>query len=186
MRPFTAGTRTFRRRCLLDQLKYLTSHKVLTKLVGVGRHVSSERRRSLRGRLFLTLLAIAALLGVAGFAGYRIWDSSTLSGSPAAAPSPKPSTRPSTAVSPATDVTPTSAVTLALTVTGPTCQVFVRVPGGDILVNRSLARGESVRLDEQRLSIVLGDASAARVYVNGTLRPPGKPGERVTFVAQKS
>ena len=30
------------------------------------------------------------------------------------------------------------------------------------------------------------DASAARVYVNGTLRPPGKPGERVTFVAQKS
>lgn len=80
---------------------------------------------------------------------------------------------------------PVTAVTLSLIVTGPKCQVFVRVPDGDILINRDLLRGQSIRLDEQRLSVVIGDASAARVYVNGRLRPPGKPGERVTFVAQK-
>ena len=69
--------------------------------------------------------------------------------------------------------------------TGSRCQVFVRVPDGDILVNRSLVRGQSVRLDEPRLSIVLGDTGAVRVYVNGKLRPPGKAGQRVTFTALK-
>jgi hypothetical protein len=74
---------------------------------------------------------------------------------------------------------------MTLTVTGASCQVFVRVPGGDILVNRSLTRGQSIRFDEQRLSVVLSDASAARVYVNGRLRPLGKPGERVAFTVLK-
>lgn len=74
---------------------------------------------------------------------------------------------------------------MTLTVTGASCQVFVRVPGGDILVDRSLVRGQSIRFDEPRLSVVLSDASAARVYVNGRLRPSGKPGERLEFVAQK-
>src|SRR3954471_23945340 len=73
-----------------------------------------------------------------------------------------------------------------VTVTGAECQVFVRVPGGDILVNRSLARGESVRFEEPQLSVVLGDGSAAQVFVNGKLRPPGKAGQRVAFVAARS
>jgi hypothetical protein len=161
--------------------EYLTSHKTLAKLTGVGRHVSSGRRRSLRGRLFLALLAIIVLICVAAFAAYRIWDRSRES---PAAPH-RPRTRVTTSATPSPTTTPVDAVTLALTVTGPSCQVFVRVPGGDILVNRSLVRGQSVRLDEQRLSIVLGDASAVRVYVNGKLRPPGKPGRRVTFTALK-
>lgn len=141
----------------------------------MGRHVSYERRRSLRGRFSLALLAIAALIGLAAFAGSRIWDRAG-GGSPA---------RRHHAAAPATSGTPAAPVTLTLTVTGPRCQVFVQVPGGDILVDRSLQRGQSVRLDEQRLSVVLGDAAAARVYVNGHLRPPGKPGERAAFVAQK-
>jgi hypothetical protein len=120
----------------------------------------------------LAILAIAVLIGASAFAGVRIWDRSGGRSPRRHAPDAAAST-------------PATAVTLALTVTGPTCQVFVRVPGGDILVNRNLLRGQSVRLDEQRLSVVLGDASAARVYVNGRLRPVGKPGERVEFVAQK-
>jgi len=137
--------------------------------------------------LFLALLAIIVLMCVAVFAAYRIWGRSREHPAPRQPPrgpvttSAAPSPRPTTAPSP----TPAGAVTLALTVTGPSCQVFVRVPGGDILVNRSLVRGQSVRLDEQRLSIVLGDASAVRVYVNGKLRPPGKAGRRVTFTALK-
>jgi hypothetical protein len=133
----------------------------------VGRHVSSGRRRALRGRFLLALLAIAALVCLAAFAGYRIWDETRgrpLSRHGRPSPSPTPVT-----------------VTLALTVTAPKCEVFVRVPGGDILVNRSFVRGQSLRFDEQRLSVVLSDASAARVYVNGRLRPPGKPGQRVAF-----
>ena len=162
--------------------EYLTSHKTLTKLTGVGRHVSSRRRRALRGKIFLAFLAIIVLICVAAFAAYRIWDRSRER--PAAPHRPRTRVTTSATPSPSPTATP-SAVTLALTVTGPRCQVFVQVPGGDILVNRSLVRGQSVRLDEQRLSIVLGDASAVRVYVNGKLRPPGKAGRRVTFTALK-
>jgi hypothetical protein len=121
--------------------------------------------------LLLALLAIAALVCVAAFAAYQIWGQ--INDRP-----PVRHGRPSPSAAPV-------AVTLTVTVTGPKCQVFVRVPGGDILVNRSLARGQSLRFDEQQLSVVLGDASAAQVYVNGRLRPPGKAGERVAFTALK-
>lgn len=137
----------------------------------MGRHVSSERKRALRGRVFLALLAIAVLVCLAAFAGYRIWDG-------ARGRSPSRHGRPSPSATPVV-------VTLSVTVTGPKCQVFVRVPGGDILVNRSFVRGQSLRFDEPRLGVVLSDASAARVYVNGRLRPPGKPGQRVAFIALK-
>jgi hypothetical protein len=145
----------------------------------VGRHVSFERRRAPRSRFFLALLAIAALVCLATFAGYRIWDETR--GRPSsrhAQPSSRHG-RPSVSAAPAT-------VTLSVTVTGAKCQVFVRVPGGDILVNRSFTRGQSLRFDEQRLSVVLSDGGAARVYVNGHLRPPGEPGRRVAFTATKS
>jgi hypothetical protein len=153
-------------------LKYLTSHTTLTKLPGVGRHVSSERRRSLRGRFFLALLAIAVLVCAAAFAAYQIWDQA----------GPRRPVRHSRATA---STTPVAAVTLTVTVTGAKCQVFVRVPGGDILVNRNMLRGESVRFEEPQLSVVLGDASAAQVFVNGRLRPPGKSGQRAAFVATK-
>jgi hypothetical protein len=159
----------------LDKWKYLTTHAALTKLAGVGRHVSSERRRSLRSRIFLALLAIAVLICVAAFAAYQIWDQSRS----------RPAHPPIRHDRSTASAVPVSALTLTVTVTGPKCQVFVRVPGGDILVNRSLVRGQSVRFDERQLSVVLGDASAAQVYVNGRLRPAGKPGQRVAFTALK-
>jgi hypothetical protein len=113
------------------------------------------------------------LICAAAFAAYQIWDQAGV-GRPV---------RHSRATATATPVAP---VTLTVTVTGAECQVFVRVPGGDILVNRSLARGESVRFEEPQLSVVLGDGSAAQVFVNGKLRPPGKAGQRVAFVAARS
>jgi hypothetical protein len=119
----------------------------------------------------LALLAIVVLGCAAAFAAYQIWDHTRVRppihhGRPSATPAPVP-------------------MTLTLTVTGPKCQVFVRVPGGDILVNRSLTRGESLRFDEPRLSVVVDDGSAARIAVNGELRPPGKPGQRLTFTVAK-
>ena len=113
------------------------------------------------------------LICAAAFAAYQIWDQ-------AGVRQPVRHSRASASA------TPVAAVTLTVTVTGAKCQVFVRIPGGDILVNRSLARGESVRFEEPQLSVVLGDASAAQVYVNGRLRPPGKAGQRAAFVAARS
>lgn len=112
------------------------------------------------------------LLCAAAYAGDRIWQE----------------TRDREAVPhrrPTASATPAVPVTLTVTVTGAKCQVFVRVPGGDILVNRVLVRGQSVRFEEQRLSVVLGDGSAVQVYVNGKLRPPGRTGQRVAFIAAK-
>jgi hypothetical protein len=152
----------------------------------VGRHVSSGRRRALRGKLFIALLAILALFGVAAFAGYTIWDRTHDQ-------VPKRHSRPPEAVP--TSVMPTiptpspiptpGPATLAVTVTGTSCQVFVRVPGGDILVNRSLAHGESVRFEDRTLSVVLSDGGAAQVYVNGRLRPAGPSGQRAEFTATR-
>ena len=116
---------------------------------------------------------MAVLICAAAFAAYQIWDQAGVR---------QPVRHPRATATPV----PVAAVTLTVTVTGAKCQVFVRVPGGDILVNRSLPRGESVRFEEPQLSVVLGDASAAQVYVNGKLRPPGRAGQRVAFIAART
>lgn len=61
------------------------------------------------------------------------------------------------------------------------CPVFVRVPGGDVLVDRDLTAGEQAAYFEPELDVVLGDGSAVQVYENGELRPAGKPGQRESF-----
>ncbi|GAA4634688.1 hypothetical protein GCM10023196_077180 [Actinoallomurus vinaceus] len=134
----------------------------------MGRHVSPERRRSLRASTAVAVAGILLLTGAVGFAGYSIWAQ----------------VRTPTPVRPTTATAPTA--TLTLTVTGAGCQVFVGVPGGDILVNRTLARGQSVRFDDPRLNVVLSDAGAVQVSVNGVRRPPGEPGRRVEFTAIRS
>lgn len=62
-----------------------------------------------------------------------------------------------------------------------TCPVFVRVPGGDVLVDRDLAAGEQASYFEPELDVVLGDGSTVQVFENGELRPAGKPGQRESF-----
>jgi hypothetical protein len=156
----------------------------LTKLAGVGRHVSSGRRRSLRGRLFIALVAILALFGAAAFAAYAIWDHSH-DQAPVRHSRPPEAVPTSVAPSLPTPIPTPTPATLAVTVTGANCQVFVRVPGGDILVNRSLAHGESVRFDDKALSVVLSDGGAVQVYVNGHLRPAGPAGQRAEFTATR-
>jgi Domain of unknown function (DUF4115) len=135
----------------------------------VGRHVSSERRRSLRSAVAIAVTGIIALLSAAGFAGYEVWLRTRV-------PSPAP----------ARQVGSVATVTLTVTVTGARCQVFVGVPGGDILVNRTLVHGQTVRFDDPVLNVVLSDAGAVQVAVNGRPRPAGTPGTRAEFAAVKS
>lgn len=75
------------------------------------------------------------------------------SGSPTARPAPPP--------------------VLVIEVTGAQCLVFVRRPGGEVLVNQTLTAGQSVHFDGPPFDVVLGDASAAKVYVRGRARPAG-------------
>ncbi|WP_345360304.1 RodZ domain-containing protein [Actinoallomurus liliacearum] len=131
----------------------------------MGRHVSPQHRRSLRRVTIVALIGIVVLAGVLAFAGYSIW---------ARVREPAPTRRPIAAA---------PAATLTLTVTGPRCQVFVGVPGGDILVNRTLVRGQTLRFGDARLNVVLSDAGAVQVYVNGVRRPAGEPGRRAAFTA---
>jgi hypothetical protein len=118
-------------------------------------------------------------MAAAAFAAYAIWTRTRDHPPARHTHAPARHTRPPESPSAST------AATLAVTVTGPACQVFVRVPGGDILVNRNLVHGESVRFDDPRLSVVLSDAGAVRVYVNGKPRQVGNPGQRVEFTAVK-
>lgn len=118
-------------------------------------------------------------MAAAGFAGYGIWTRAHRPAHGARSVGATAATTPSPTPTPA----PAQAATVAFTVTGPKCQIFVSVPGGDILVNRVFTRGESARFDDPRLNVVLSDASAVRVYVNGHPRPPGPPGARAEFDA---
>ncbi len=65
------------------------------------------------------------------------------------------------------------------------CPVFLRVPGGDVLVDRDLTRGEKATYFEPRVDVVLGDAATVRVLVNGEERKRGEEGERQTFTATR-
>lgn len=66
------------------------------------------------------------------------------------------------------------------------CPVFLRVPGGDVLVDRDLERGEKATYYEPRIDVVLNDAGAVRVLVNGEERERGEEGERQTFTAERA
>ena len=61
---------------------------------------------------------------------------------------------------------------LYIRVVGESSNVFVRVPGGDVLMDQELSQGNSVHYREntEGLEVTLGDPGAVEVYVNGTER----------------
>ncbi|MBO3745884.1 hypothetical protein J5X84_07365 [Streptosporangiaceae bacterium NEAU-GS5] len=66
------------------------------------------------------------------------------------------------------------------------CPTFVRVPGGDILADRDMARGEQATFFDPELDVVLDDAAAVQVFVNGQERPRKEAGQRDAFKAVRS
>ncbi|RBQ21404.1 hypothetical protein DP939_01430 [Spongiactinospora rosea] len=96
-------------------------------------------------------------------------------------PQPRPVPAPSTVTT-----SPAATPTVYIECRADRCgTVFVRVPGGDVLLDRELLRGEQASFTEPKLDVVLADASALRVEVNGVPRPPGEPGERQAFIAER-
>lgn len=80
--------------------------------------------------------------------------------------------------------TTTAAPTLQLNVTGAKSRVFVRIPGGDVLLDDTLTHGRHAEFDQASLDVVIYDAGAVRVVVNGKQRPMGKSGQRLQFTAR--
>lgn len=58
---------------------------------------------------------------------------------------------------------------LYIRVVGESSDVFVRVPGGDVLMDQNMSRGQSVNYAEagEGLEVTLGDPGAVEVFVHG-------------------
>jgi hypothetical protein len=135
----------------------------------VGRHRSDPIGLA---RLALAVLAVAALALLLFIGGRALIDS--LDTGDAAAQSPSPSTSSSAPVP-----------TLRIECLADTCPlVTVRVPGGDVLQHRDMAKGEEVNYFEEELDVVISDAGTVRVTENGEPRPQGEPGEREAFTVR--
>ncbi|MEV6861798.1 hypothetical protein AB0M44_12445 [Streptosporangium subroseum] len=63
--------------------------------------------------------------------------------------------------------------------------VFLKVVGGDVLLNREMVKDEQVQFFDAKIDVVLADSTAVRVQVNGAVRPPGESGERQEFTVSR-
>ncbi|WP_182898001.1 hypothetical protein [Microbispora sp. H10830] len=150
----------------------------------MGRHRSDPlgiARLALVGLAAVLLLAVIvvgarALLSTFGSEEPASGAASTPSARPSAEPSAGPSAEPSTPRVP----------TVRVVCRADRCPVFVRVPGGDVLIDRDLARGEQASYFQPELDVVLDDASTVQVFENGTARSPGPAGERQAFSVKRS
>ncbi|MFF5210061.1 hypothetical protein [Streptosporangium sp. NPDC000396] len=141
----------------------------------MGRHRSDPMgiaRLVLAGVAVLALLALI-VIGVLSLVG-------ALGSGTQSAPSPTPSV--GTSSSAPLEQVPTVRIQ-CLQEHCPT--VFLKVTGGDVLLNREMAMDEQVQSFDPKVDVVLADSAAVRVEVNGTVRPPGKPGERQEFTASR-
>jgi Domain of unknown function (DUF4115) len=116
----------------------------------VGRHTSEPRPTAHRSATILKIAGAAITVCLVAVALYAVMSKHG-SGSAAGKPAPP--------------------AALTIEVTGAQCLVFVRRPGGEVLVNQTLSSGQSVHFEGPPFDVVVGDATAVKVYVNGRLRP---------------
>ncbi|MEV4380322.1 hypothetical protein [Streptosporangium sp. NPDC049644] len=64
--------------------------------------------------------------------------------------------------------------------------VFLKVTGGDVLLDREMAEGEQFQSFDPKVDVVLADSAAVRVQVNGVVRAPGEAGERQEFTVSRN
>jgi cytoskeletal protein RodZ len=177
----------------------------------VGRHSSPNgaprtvpRRALLAGGAVIAALAIAviAVLAMSGDDGTTTAkrESPASSGSPSsptptrststtatssASVSPSRSASPSPSTSPSASASSTKRpLTLDLRLTGDSF-VTVRAPGGHLFLTKLLHKGDHRTFDEKTLVVVLGNAAAVEVRINGKLRPRGGRGQVAKFVAAR-
>ncbi|WP_433370982.1 hypothetical protein [Streptosporangium sp. CA-115845] len=64
--------------------------------------------------------------------------------------------------------------------------VFLKVTGGDVLLDREMAEGEQFQSFDPKVDVVLADSAAVRVQVNGAVRAPGGSGGRQEFTVSRN
>lgn len=146
----------------------------------MGRHRSDPGGA---GRILVTGSAVLALLGLIVFGIFALIgslnpDDAVVAGVADATVDPSAGGDPPRPSDP-----PDTVPTVYLECLAAVCPVFLRVPGGDVLVDRDLTRGEVATYYEPKIDVVLSDAASVRVLVNGKPREPGEKGERQTFTA---
>lgn len=155
----------------------------------MGRHRSDPRGL---GRILVIGLPILALLALIAFGFLSVIgslipqgpgsDRAIATGQGEGSAGDDPAGDPEPSVSPQNGRVPTIEIECLAQV----CPVFLRVPGGDVLVDRDLERGEKATYYEPRIDVVLNDAGAVRVLVNGEERKRGEEGERQTFTVERA
>ncbi|MBP2708469.1 hypothetical protein JOL79_32285 [Microbispora sp. RL4-1S] len=129
-------------------------------------------------RTVFVVLAVALLLALLALGVKSLMATLGSGTAPATAtPSSSPSVTPAGSPRPTAPQVPT----LRIVCQADRCPVFVRIPGGNVLIDRDLTRGEQASYSDPELDVVIEDSGAVRVEENGTPRPPGQPGERQSF-----
>ncbi|MFC7717804.1 DUF4115 domain-containing protein [Nonomuraea recticatena] len=138
----------------------------------MGRHRSDPMGAA---RLVLIGLGAALLLALV-FVGGRALVGTLSTETPAPTASATPSAAPTERTA-----------TLRIACVAEICPVvLVRVPGGDVLNDRDLTRGEEIVYYEPELDVAIGDTSTVEVTVNGTPRPKGRPGQQEAFTVSRA
>ncbi|KUP98173.1 RodZ domain-containing protein [Thermobifida cellulosilytica] len=73
---------------------------------------------------------------------------------------------------------------LHIRVVGEASDVLVRVPGGDVLIDTTMTKGEYVSYDEPRMDVTLGTPSAVEVHVNGEPKDVSQEEPGYTFTVE--
>ncbi|WP_010469340.1 helix-turn-helix domain-containing protein [Streptomyces sudanensis] len=154
----------------------------------------AERIRPERRRPNWTAAMVAAIVAVVGFAGFTLFGqndagtgsgSATAAGTPSQAPKPAPSKPAPIASESAIAAVPQDEVTVKLTATGGESWISVKARDGKRLFDGLLAKGDSRTFrDDERLDLVLGNAGAIELFVNGRkVEDEFAPGqvERLTY-----
>ncbi|GAA2604282.1 serine/threonine-protein kinase [Actinomadura fulvescens] len=135
---------------------------------------SGRRPPAPRYRLAAVIAMIAAIVASCG-----IGATALIVGMMKESPTPSP-TAPTSAANGDPTAAPPGAGSNALVIRALTgsCHVFVSVPGQtiNVLANETLAEGDTRQYDQPQLNVVLQDAGACAVWINGKQQPPGQPG----------
>ncbi|MEU4408214.1 hypothetical protein AB0F88_27155 [Streptosporangium sp. NPDC023963] len=136
-------------------------------------------------RLVLVGLAVLALVALIVFGALSLFGSLGSGTDTVASPAPSAGVS-SAAVSPPPSAAPERVPTVLVECMREHCPtVFLKVTGGDVLLDRELTRGEQFQAFDPKVDVVLADSAAVRVQVNGAVRSPGKAGERQEFTVSR-
>jgi hypothetical protein len=105
------------------------------------------------------VVLLITLVALGGYFLYRSLPGNTAAGAPDAA---------GTAADARSDATEMG--TLHIRVTGDSSDVLVRVPGGEVVTDTTMRRGEHADFDQPELDVTIGDPAAVEVYVYGELQ----------------